>query len=96
MLSQKVNYIAKLSQEFWTDTFPDISNLMKLISKVSWLCSAKDSPVYYSVPYFTTKQDYMQFKKELLVFERHTRKRRYYLSIATNKRDKRKTQTCCV
>jgi hypothetical protein len=37
---------------------------MKLIKLVGSLCSIKDRVVYYSIHYFTTKQDYMSFENE--------------------------------
>lgn len=96
LLSLKDTYnLAKLSNEFWIHKYPDIVNFMKLITIVSWFCSAKDRAVFYSIPFFTTKQDYMSFKKEnISVYERSTKKRRRAtLSILTTKRDKRKTQS---
>lgn len=87
--------IASLSNEFFKDTYPDIANLMKLITFIGWFCSALDRPVLYSIPYFTTKQDYKAFVKEnISVYERSTKKRRRVtLSIATDRRDWRKTKT---
>jgi DNA-directed RNA polymerase len=96
LLSRKDTYnLAKLSDSFWIHKYPDIVNLMKLINIVSWFCSAKDRALFYSIPFFTTKQDYMAFKKESIsVYERSTKKRRKAtLSIPTTKRDKRKTQS---
>lgn len=68
---------------------------MKLITFISWFCSSRDRAVFYSIPYFTTKQDYTAFKKEnICVYERSTKKRRRItLSIPTEKRDRRKTQS---
>lgn len=68
---------------------------MKLITIISWFSSTKDRAVVYSIPYFTTKQDYMSFVKEnISVYERITKKRRRVtLQIPTMKRDRRKTQT---
>lgn len=96
LLSRKDSYnLAKLSNEFLIHKYPDIANLMKLITIVSWFCSAKDRAVFYSIPYFTTRQDYMSFIKEnRSVYERSTKKRRRVtLSIPTVKRDRRKTQS---
>lgn len=68
LLSRKDSYnLAKLSNEFWIHKYPDIVNLMKLITIISWFCSAKDRAVVYSIPYFTTKQDYMSFVKEEII-----------------------------
>lgn len=96
LLSRKDAYnLAKLSNEFWIHKYPDIVNLMKLITIISWFCSAKDRAVYYSIPYFTTKQDYRAFKKQKKsVYEKSTKKiRRATLIIPTGKRDRRKTQS---
>lgn len=96
LLSRKDSFhLAKLSKEFWIHKYPDIVNLMKLITIISWLCSAKDRAVVYSIPYFTTKQDYMSYVKEvIIVYERNTKKRRRVtLSVPTMKRDRRKTQS---
>lgn len=79
-------------------SYPDIVNLMKLIKLVGSFCSKKDRAVYYSIPYFTTKQDYMAFENESIsVYEETTRKRRKAtLRIPSQERDMRKTRaaTC--
>lgn len=96
LISRKDVYnLAKLSNEFLIHKYPDIVNLMKLITIISRFCSAKDRAVFYSIPYFTTKQDYMSFiKSNISVYERSTKKRRRAtLSIPTVKRDRRKTQS---
>ncbi|XP_031396899.1 uncharacterized protein LOC116207918, partial [Punica granatum] len=96
LLSRKDSYnLAKLSNEFWIHKYPDIVNFMKLITIISWFCSVMDRAVVYSIPYFTTKQDYMSFvKEEIMVYERTSKKRRRVtLSVPTMKRDKRKTQS---
>lgn len=96
LLSRKDSYnLAKLSNEFWNHKYPDIVNLMKLISIISWFCSVMDRAVVYGIPYFNTIQDYMSFVKEvIMVYERDSKKRRRVtLSVPTTKRDKRKTQS---
>lgn len=96
LLSQKDCYkLAKLCNDFWCKKYPDIENFIKLISTISWFCSVMDTPVIYSIPFFTTIQDYMKFEKEVLtVYERFTKKRRRVtLQVPTTKRDKRKTQS---
>lgn len=95
LLSRDDSYkLAKHCNDFMKDKYPDIIYFMKLISSVSWFCSALDRAVDYSIPYFTTKQDYMSFaKEEITVYERATKKkRRVTLKIPTMNRDKRKTQ----
>ncbi|KZV14671.1 DNA-dependent RNA polymerase [Dorcoceras hygrometricum] len=96
LLSRKDSYnLAILSKEFMNLKYPDIVNLMKLISIISWFSSVMDRAVVYSIPYFTTRQDYMYFVKEvIIVYERDSKKRRRVtLSVPTTKRDKRKTQS---
>ncbi|XP_031502610.1 probable DNA-directed RNA polymerase [Nymphaea colorata] len=96
LLSRKDSYnLAILSNEFWIHKYPDIVNIMKLITIISWFCSVMDKAVVYSIPYFTTKQDYMSFVKErIMVYERTSKKRRQVtLSVPTMNRDKRKTQS---
>lgn len=95
LLSRKDSFkLASLCYEFWSYKYPDIVNFMKLITIISWFCSELEKPVYYSIPYFTTKQDYMSFIKEnIVVYERNTKKRRRVtLSVPTINRDRRKTQ----
>nr|YP_009381568.1 hypothetical protein AEK19_MT1154 [Utricularia reniformis]ART31368.1 hypothetical protein AEK19_MT1154 [Utricularia reniformis] len=66
MLSRKDSYnLAKLSNAFWNKKYPDIVNLMELISIISRFCSAMDKAVVYSIPYFDTIQDSMSFTKEV-------------------------------
>lgn len=100
LLSRKDSFnLAKLSYEFWNYKYPDIVNLMKLITIISWFCSVKDRAVVYRIPYLTTIQDYMSFDKEvIMVYEKHSRKkRRVTLLVPTTKRDRRKTQaSSCV
>lgn len=95
---EDINKVGKLSDEFWKEKYPDIVNLMKLIKLVGSFSSKKDRAVYYSIPYFTTKQDYMAFENESIsVYEEITRKRRKAtLRIPSQERDMRKTQaaTC--
>lgn len=96
LLSKKDSHnLAKLTHEFWIYKYPDIVNLMKLISVISWFSSAKDRAVVYNIPYYRTKQDYMSFiKEQIVVYERNTKKRkRITLNVPTTKRDRRKTQT---
>ncbi|XP_019435869.1 PREDICTED: uncharacterized protein LOC109342314 [Lupinus angustifolius] len=96
LLSPKDSYnLAKLSNDFWKYKYPDIANLMKLISLLCWFSSVMDRAVIYGISYFKTIQDYMSFEKEvIIVYERDSKKRRRVtLSVPTTKRDKRKTQS---
>lgn len=96
LLSRKDNYnLTKHSNKFWKFKYLDVVHLMKLITTISWFCSVRDWPVVYSVPYYTTKQDYMSFiNKEIIIYERTTKKRqRVTLRVPTINTDKRKTQS---
>ena len=90
--------IAQLCNEYWRKKYPDIANLMMLINLIGWFCSFLEKPVHYSIPYFTTVQDYMRSNKaEIWVYDRVCKKRRRVtLRVPTQDRDKRKTQvsTC--
>lgn len=85
--------IARLCREFWVDKYPDIANLMRLINLIGWFCSFSDKPVKYSIPLFTTIQDYMRSEAvQIQVYDRQLHnKRRVTLRVPTNERDKRKT-----
>lgn len=99
LLSIKDYYhIAQLCHEFWRKKYPDIANFMKLINLIGWFCSVLEKPVLYSIPYFTTVQDYRRSNKaDIWVYDRVCKKRRRVtLRVPTLDRDKRKTQvsTC--
>lgn len=99
LLSSKDDYhIAQLCYLFWKEKYPDIANLMKLINLIGWFCSVLDKAVVYSIPYFTTVQDYMRSNEaDIWVYDRVCKKRRRVtLRVPTSDRDKRKTQvsTC--
>lgn len=96
---QDTEQMGKLCLEFWKNKYPDIVNLMNLINLIGWFCSVLDKPVHYSIPFFTTVQDYMRSDTaEIWVYDSTTRKRRrrVTLRVPTTNRDTRKTQvsTC--
>lgn len=80
--------------KFFQDRFPGIVNLMELIRNVGWLSSALGKPVFYSIPIYTTVQDYMKTKAaKILLYDRIQKKRRQVtLRIPTEDRDQRKTR----
>ena len=99
LLSHKDSYgLALLCYEFWKNKYPDIVNLMKLLNLIGWFCSKLDKPVFYSIPYFTTVQDYMCSKaSDIWLYDRVSKKRRRItLRVPTPDRDSRKTKvaTC--
>ena len=89
--------IAKLIIKFFDDRYPGIRNLMNLVKCVGWFCAALNKPVFYSIPYYTTVQDYMMTESvNVWVWDNNTRnKRKITLKIPKNPshRDRRKTCT---
>ncbi|XP_059654541.1 probable DNA-directed RNA polymerase [Cornus florida] len=99
MLSNKESYhIAQLCKEFWSQKYPDIVNLMKLLNLIGSWCAVSDLPVLYSTPILATVQDYRKSSiSEIWVYNRISKKRcRVSLTVPTVERDSRKTQvaTC--
>ncbi|YP_005090363.1 DNA-dependent RNA polymerase (mitochondrion) [Phoenix dactylifera] len=99
LLSHKDSYgLAVLCYEFLSLKYPDIVNLLNLINLIGWFCSKLDKPVFYSIPYITTVQDYMRSKAtDIWLYDRVSKKRRRVtLRVPTPDRDSRKTKvaTC--
>ena len=99
LLRAKYHYqIAKLCHDFWVNKYPDIANLMRMINLIGWFCSVLDQPVLYSIPYFTTVQDYMRRDTTYIwLYDRVTKKKhKLNFQVPTLDRDKRKTKvaTC--
>lgn len=70
---QDSDQMGKLCLEFWKNKYPDIVNLMNLINLIGWFCSVLDKPVHYSIPFFTTVQDYMRSDTaKIWVYDRAT------------------------
>ena len=55
--------VASVCFKFWRTKYPGMDCLIRLIRHIGWIASAKDSPVFYRVPEFTTVQDYMIMDK---------------------------------
>lgn len=85
--------LASHIKKFFQERFPGIVNLMDLVSNIGWLSAALDKPVFYSLPIFTTVQDYMKSKAvNLWIYDRiHKKRRQVTLRIPTEDRDRRKT-----
>jgi DNA-directed RNA polymerase len=95
ILTNKECYLlASLCLKYIKHRYPNIINLMKLIKNIGWLSSAENNPVYYSVPSFTTVQDYMVTKQaQIWIYDRLQKKiRKVTLRIPTLNRDRRKTE----
>lgn len=96
ILTHKECYlVAALCMKFWLDRYPNIVNLRKFISNIGWFTSSLNRPVYYSIPFFTTVQDYMCLNTaSIWIFDRINKKRRKVtLRIPTQKRDRRKSNS---
>lgn len=87
--------LAKVCFKFWKIKYKGMDSLIQLIRNIGWIMSARDRPVFYRVPYFTTVQDYMKMEPiKIWVYDRHHKKRRRVtLRVSSDKRDSRKTVT---
>ncbi|KAG6621672.1 hypothetical protein I3842_Q008800, partial [Carya illinoinensis] len=86
--------VASVCFKFWRTQFPGMECLIRLIRYIGWFASARDRPVFYRVPYFTTVQDYMKMDPiNIWVYDRlHKKRRRVTLRVSSSKRDRRKTE----
>ena len=86
--------VASLCFKFWRTKYKDMECLIRLIRHIGWIASARETPVFYRVPYFTTVQDYMIINSIYIwVYDRlHKKKRRVTLRVSSSKRDRRKTE----
>jgi len=87
--------LAKVCFKFFKELYPGMDNLIRLISLIGWVSSAKGRAVTYKVSYFTTVQDYHKMEPIYIwVYDRlHKKKRRVTLRVSSDKRDHRKTET---
>ncbi|XP_058075836.1 probable DNA-directed RNA polymerase [Magnolia sinica] len=86
--------VASVCFKFWRTKFHGMECLIRLIRHIGWFSSARDFPVFYKVPYFTTVQDYMIMEPiNIWVYDRlHKKRRRVTLRVSSSKRDRRKTE----
>nr|YP_010127583.1 DNA-dependent-RNA-polymerase [Bougainvillea spectabilis]QPP04907.1 DNA-dependent-RNA-polymerase [Bougainvillea spectabilis] len=86
--------VASACFKFWRIKFHGLECLIKLIRHIGWVASARNSPVYYNVKYYTTIQDYRVMKPvNIWVYDRHHKKRRKVtLRVSSDQRDRRKTE----
>ncbi|XP_017985382.1 PREDICTED: probable DNA-directed RNA polymerase [Theobroma cacao] len=86
--------IASVCFKFWRTKYQGIPCLIRLIRHIGWIVSARNSPVFYRVPFFTTVQDYMIMEPiNIWVYDRlHKKRRRVTLRVSSSKRDRRKTE----
>lgn len=87
--------VGKVCFKFFKEKYPGMECLIRLISLIGWVASARGSAVTYNVSYFTTVQDYHKMEPILIwVYDRlHKKKRRVTLRVSSDKRDRRKTET---
>lgn len=86
--------VASVCFKFWRSKYHGMECLIRLIRHIGWIASARNSPVFYRVPYFTTVQDYMIMDAiNIWVYDRlHKKRRRVTLRVSSSKRDRRKTE----
>lgn len=86
--------VAAVCFKFWRSKYKDMECLIRLIRHIGWVASARDCPVFYKVPYFTTVQDYMVMEAiNIWVRDKlHKKRRRVTLRVSSSKRDRRKTE----
>lgn len=95
-LSYKECYkVASVCYKFWKIQFSHMASLIELVRTIGWFSSARNSPVYYSIPFFNTVQDYkVKEPIKILVYDPIRKKRsQVTLRVSTSKRDRRKTGT---
>lgn len=86
--------VASVCFKFWRTKYQGMECLIRLIRHRGWIASARDRPVFYRVPYFTTVQDYMIMEPiNKWFYDRlHKKWRRVTLRVFSSKRDRRKTE----
>lgn len=86
--------VAKICFKFWRAKYTGMECLIRLIRNIGWISSARDCPVFYGVPYFTTVQDYMKMEAiKIWIYDSLNKKRRRVtLRVSSSKRDRRKTE----
>ena len=86
--------IAKLCFEFWKDRFHNMECFIRLIRSIGWVASASERPVLYEVENILTIQDYMKMEPiNIWVYDKlHKKRRQVTLRVATDTRDRRKTE----
>lgn len=86
--------VASVCFKFWRSKYQGMECLIRLIRHIGWVASARNSPVFYRVPYFTTVQDYLIMDAiNIWVYDRlHKKRRRVTLRVSSSKRDRRKTE----
>ena len=63
--------VASVCFQFWKTKYHGLECLIRLIRNIGWIASARGSPVFYRVPYFTTVQDYMKMEPaKIWVYDR--------------------------
>lgn len=86
--------VASVCFKFWRTKYQGMECLIRLIRHIGWIASARDCPVFYRVPNFTTVQDYMIMEGiNIWLYDRlHKKRRRVTLRVPSSKRDRRKTE----
>lgn len=85
--------VAQACFYFWAKKYAGMNCLINLIRDIGWVVSARERPVFYKVPYFTTVQDYMIMDAiNIYIYDRlHKKRRKVTLRVPSDKRDRRKS-----
>lgn len=86
--------VASVCFKFWKIKYKGMECLIQLIRNIGWVAAARDCPVFYKTPYYTTVQDYMKMEAiNISVYDQyHKKRRRVTLRVSSSKRDRRKTE----
>lgn len=93
-------HISAACFRFWSQKFASMNSLIELIRSIGKIMSLANRPVIYSVPYYSTVQDYIKMKTvKVSVYtvnkkdNKDKRLRRLSLRIPSSERDSVKTKT---
>jgi hypothetical protein len=94
IIHKECSDVASVCFKFWRTKYQSMECLIRMIRHIGWVASARDCPVFYRVPYFTTVQDYMVMEAiNIWVYDRlYKKRRRVTLRVTSSKRDRRKAE----
>ncbi|KAM7249887.1 hypothetical protein ACFE04_019666 [Oxalis oulophora] len=86
--------VAKSFFDFWKSKYSGMECLIQLIRNIGWFMAKMDSPVFYSVNYFQTVQDYMKLEShDIWLYNKALKRRRKVCFMETSsKRNTRKSE----
>lgn len=92
--SKECYHVASACFKFWRTKYQGMECLIQLFRHIGWFAAARECPVFYRVPYYTTVQDYKKMVPiNIWVYDGlHKKRRRVTLRVSSSKRDRRKTE----